>query len=57
MTDLIQQRKKTPSEASEFEREQLRFLLSGDDVAATLASVNPSLAWLPVLPIFNSADS
>jgi hypothetical protein len=42
-------RKKTPEEASEFEREQLRFFLSGDDLAATLATVNPSLAWLPVL--------
>src|SRR4051812_43558551 len=41
--------KKTPSDASEFEREQLRFLLAGDDVATTLAAVNPSLAWLPVL--------
>jgi hypothetical protein len=42
-------RRKTPSEASEFEREQLRFLLSGNDVSATLAAVNPSLAWLPIL--------
>jgi hypothetical protein len=42
-------RKKTPEDASEFEREQLRFFLSGDDLAATLATVNPSLAWLPVL--------
>jgi hypothetical protein len=42
-------RKKTPEDASEFEREQLRFFLSGDDLAATLAAVNPSLAWLPVL--------
>jgi hypothetical protein len=41
--------KKTPSDASEFEREQLRFLLSGDDVAVILAQINPSLAWLPVL--------
>ena len=41
--------KKTPADASEFEREQLRFLLSGDDVAVTLARINPSLAWLPVL--------
>jgi hypothetical protein len=49
MTDPIQQRKKTPNEASDFEREQLRFLLSGDDVATTLAAVNPSLAWLPIL--------
>lgn len=42
-------RKKTPADASEFEREQLRFFLSGDDLAATLATVNPSLAWLPDL--------
>src|SRR5437667_9236040 len=42
-------RKKTPEEASEFEREQLRFFLSEGDLAATLATVNPSLAWLPVL--------
>jgi len=41
--------KKTPNDASEFEREQLRFLLSGDDIATTLTTVNPSLAWLPVL--------
>jgi hypothetical protein len=41
--------KKTPNEATEFEREQLRFLLSGDDVAVILSRVNPSLAWLPVL--------
>lgn len=41
--------KKTPSDATEFEREQLRFLLSGDDVAVMLAEINPSLAWLPVL--------
>jgi hypothetical protein len=41
--------KRTPSDATEFEREQLRFLLSGDDVAVMLAQINPSLAWLPVL--------
>jgi hypothetical protein len=41
--------KRTPSDVSEFEREQLRFLLSEDDLARTLATVNPSLAWLPVL--------
>jgi len=41
--------KKTPSDATEFEREQLRFLLSGDDVAPMLSRINPSLAWLPVL--------
>jgi hypothetical protein len=42
-------RKKTPADVSAFEREQLRFFLSGDDLAATLSEVNPSLAWLPVL--------
>jgi hypothetical protein len=42
-------RKKTPADATPFEREQLRFLLSDSDVAAVLAEVNPSLAWLPVL--------
>jgi hypothetical protein len=42
-------RKKTPADASEFEREQLRYFLSGDDLSATLATVNPSLAWLPWL--------
>ena len=41
--------KKTPSDATEFEREQLRFLLSGDDVAAMFSRINPSLAWLPIL--------
>src|SRR5208337_4875730 len=41
--------KKTPSDASEFEREQLRFLLSSNDVATTLSTLNPSLAWLPIL--------
>ena len=40
--------KKTPEDASEFEREQLRFFLSQGDVAALLAEFNPSLAWLPV---------
>jgi len=42
-------RKRTPKDASEFEREQLRFFLAEGDLAATLASVNPSLAWLPDL--------
>ena len=52
MTDEAQPqttRKRTPKDASEFEREQLRFFLAGGDLAATLASVNPSLAWLPIL--------
>jgi hypothetical protein len=42
-------RKKTPEDLSEFEREQLRFFLAEGDLAATLAAVNPSLAWLPDL--------
>ncbi|MSO99689.1 MAG: hypothetical protein EXR07_01370 [Acetobacteraceae bacterium] len=43
------ERKKTPTDASDFEREQLRLFLSEGDLAATLATINPSLAWLPVL--------
>jgi hypothetical protein len=42
-------RKKTPADATPFERDQLRFFLSEGDLAATLSEVNPSLAWLPVL--------
>jgi hypothetical protein len=42
-------RKKTPADATPFERDQLRFFLSAGDLAATLSEVNPSLAWLPVL--------
>lgn len=52
MTDTVKPsapRKKTPADATPFEREQLRFFLSEGDLAATLAAVNPSLAWLPVL--------
>jgi hypothetical protein len=52
MTDNVKPkatRKKTPADATPFEREQLRFFLSGGDLAATLAAVNPSLAWLPLL--------
>ncbi|MCK1698772.1 hypothetical protein [Bradyrhizobium sp. 144] len=41
--------KKTPADATPFEREQLRFFLSGGDLAATLSEFNPSLAWLPLL--------
>jgi hypothetical protein len=41
--------RKTPKDATEFEREQLRFFLTQGDVAAMLAKVNPSLAWLPML--------
>jgi hypothetical protein len=52
MTDTVKPRgprEKTPADATAFEREQLRFFLSGSDLAATLSEVNPSLAWLPVL--------
>src|ERR1019366_5560068 len=52
MTDIVKPnapRKKTPAEATPFEREQLRFFLSGGDLASTLSEINPSLAWLPVL--------
>jgi len=42
-------RKKTPADATPFEREQLLFFLSGGDLAATLSEFNPSLAWLPLL--------
>jgi hypothetical protein len=42
-------RKKTPSDTTDFEREQLRFFLSREDVAERLAELNPSLAWLPEL--------
>ncbi|MGD0307515.1 MAG: hypothetical protein ABSC71_22040, partial [Candidatus Acidiferrales bacterium] len=52
MTDKAQPqttRKRTPKDASEFEREQLRFFLAGGDLAATLARVNPSPGWLPDL--------
>jgi hypothetical protein len=42
-------RKRTPSDTSDFEREQLRFFLSREDVGEKLAELNPSLAWLPEL--------
>lgn len=42
-------KKKTPSDTTDFEREQLRFFLSREDVADRLAELNPSLAWLPEL--------
>ncbi|RZM92379.1 hypothetical protein CWO91_40510 [Bradyrhizobium genosp. SA-3] len=41
--------KKTPADATPFEREQLRFFLSSGDLAATLSEFNPSFAWLPYL--------
>lgn len=42
-------KKKTPTDASEFEREQLRFFLTRDDLTVTLAEINPSIAWIPWL--------
>jgi len=42
-------RKVTPNDVSGFEREQLRFLLSGSDMAQALVELNPSLSWLPTL--------
>lgn len=52
MTETVKSeapRKKTPADATPFEREQLRFFLSEGDLGATLSELNPSLAWLPVL--------
>jgi hypothetical protein len=52
MTDpakLTPHKKKTPADATPFEREQLRFFLSISDLAAILNELNPSLAWLPLL--------
>lgn len=43
----------TPTDVSEFEREQLRFFLSNSDVASVLSEINPSLAWLPLLAELN----
>ena len=45
--------KKTPTEATDFEREQLRFLLSSGNVTEMLLELNPSLAWLPMLSQMN----
>lgn len=42
-------KKKTPSDTTDFEREQLRFFLGQEDVANKLADLNPSIAWLPEL--------
>src|SRR5260370_20504618 len=52
MTQVVEgaeRKRRTPTDATEFEREQLRFFLSGDDLAVTLATLNPSLAWFSVL--------
>lgn len=43
------QKKVTPKDVSAFEREQLRFFLSGSDMAQALVELNPSLSWLPTL--------
>ncbi len=45
--------KKTPTEATDFEREQLRFFLSSGNVTEKLLELNPSLAWLPMLAQMN----
>src|SRR4051812_43479666 len=44
-----QEKRRTPEDATDFERDQLRFLLSEGDLATMLAALNPSLAWLPFL--------
>ncbi|HUN00654.1 MAG TPA: hypothetical protein PLI96_09265 [Halothiobacillus sp.] len=49
--------KKTPKDTTEFEREQLRFFLEKEDVAAVLLSLNPSLAWLPLLAELKLIDA
>ena len=46
--------KKTPENATELEREQLRFLLGKEaDISALLVELNPSLAWLPFIAQLN----
>ena len=45
--------KKTPTEATDFEREQLRFFLSSGNLTEMLIELNPSLAWLPMLSQMN----
>ena len=47
MTDAP--KRKTPKDVTDFEREQLRFFLTRDDLTAVLAELNPSLAWLDEL--------
>ncbi|MGY3582610.1 hypothetical protein ACVIGB_008323 [Bradyrhizobium sp. USDA 4341] len=42
-------KKITPADVSEFERDRLRFFLTGDDALTNLTEINPSLAWLPLL--------
>jgi hypothetical protein len=46
--------RKTPENATELEREQLRFLLGKEsDISALLVELNPSLAWLPLIAQLN----
>ncbi len=40
---------KSPDATTELERDQARFFLEMEDLAATLADVNPPLAWMPIL--------
>src|SRR5260221_653619 len=49
--------KKTPKDATELEREQLRFFLASSNVSAVLAELNPSLAWLPMLAELELIDA
>jgi len=43
----VQVRRRTPADATDFEKEQLRFLLAeSSDLPAILTRLNPSLAWL-----------
>lgn len=49
----MHQERRTPKDTNEFEREQLRFFLSRDDLVATLVELNPSLAWLRTLAELN----
>ena len=44
---------KAPDSTSAFEREQLRFFITIDELPSSLLSVNPSLAWLPALAELN----
>ena len=44
----LESSRKTPARVTEFEREQLRFFLSQGGLPEALATLNPSLAWLPV---------
>ena len=48
---------KLPDATTEFERDQARFFLETDDIAATLADINPPLAWMPMLVDWNLIGS